>query len=195
MKLASLMYRVIQSIIMSEEEVRLKGLDCLAKMANLSNASYDMFIDALIRCDLCFKFFSENHLFLLFFGRPLFPVPNYASLIFSAIQSVQEYEDRNRVAFILRELCTRLSGETIFCSLSVKLCSLETSKKTISIVQLLNLLISTSPQLFSLRQSLQVNDKESKIFSSLWTCWTQCPISSLSLALLGKRYALAFQVN
>lgn len=192
MKLASLMYRVIQSIIMSEEEVRLKGLDCLAKMANLSNASYDMFIDALIRCDLCFSVKTIYSCYFLV--DRYFPFLTLL-LIFSAIQSVQEYEDRNRVAFILRELCTRLSGETIFCSLSVKLCSLETSKKTISIVQLLNLLISTSPQLFSLRQSLQVNDKESKIFSSLWTCWTQCPISSLSLALLGKRYALAFQVN
>ena len=113
----------------------------------------------------------------------------------SAIQSVQEHEDRNRVAFILRELCTRLSGERLFCSLSVKLCSLDVSKKTIGIVQLLNLLIATSPQLYSLRQSLQVDDKKSEIFSSLWTCWTQCPISSLCLALLGKRYELAYQVH
>ena len=43
------MGRVINSIIMSEEEVKLKGLDCLAKMANLSSASFDLFIDSLIR--------------------------------------------------------------------------------------------------------------------------------------------------
>ena len=113
--------------------------------------------------------------------------------IFSSVESVQELTERNRIAFILRELCSRLSGETLFCSLSRKLNELPVSSKSISIVQLLNLLISTAPQLFSLRQNLQ-NESES-VFPTLWECWTQCPISSLSLALLGKRYSLAYQVN
>ena len=43
------MLRVIQSIMLSDEEVRSKGLDCLAKLANLSHISFDMFIDALLR--------------------------------------------------------------------------------------------------------------------------------------------------
>ena len=156
---ASLLYRVTESIIMSDNQVRLKGLDCLAKMANFSTASFNLFVDATI----------------------------------SAIQSVEEnHRDRNRVAFILRELCSRLSGERVLCSLSLKLSSLPVTSKTISIVQLLNLLIATSPQLYSLRNLLQSEDKE--IFVSLWSCWTQCPVSSLSLALLAKRYSLAYQV-
>merc|ERR1712176_1044751 len=108
----------------------------------------------------------------------------------SAMESIQQHDDRNRMAFILRELCTRLSGEILFCSLSENISSREPSQKTVSIVQLLNLLVTTSHQLYPLRQSLIGSDEESKIFSTLWSCWVRCPVSSLSLALLGKRYAL-----
>jgi len=63
------MYRVIQSIIMSGEEVRLKGLDCLAKMANISTASFDRFIDALIRfgfkkCKIMYRFCDFKYLII-----------------------------------------------------------------------------------------------------------------------------------
>ena len=106
-------------------------------------------------------------------------------------------DDKNRIAFIIRQIC-EIRGEEVYSSIA----ELLLSKKSKSTIRLMNILLATAPQLHSVRVSLREeqtpdnehnNDKKTHLFEKLWDAWIFCPVSSICLALISGRYNLAYK--
>ena len=106
-------------------------------------------------------------------------------------------DDKNRIAFIIRQIC-EIRGEEVYSSIA----ELLLSKKSKSTIRLMNILLATAPQLHSVRVSLREeqtsenehnNDKKTRLFEKLWDAWIFCPVSSICLALISGRYNLAYK--
>ena len=71
----------------------------------------------------------------------------------------------------------------------------------------MGILLATAPQLHQVRVKLRVDPDENEnggdverqkgggadLFETLWSAWLQCTVSSISLALISRRYELAYQ--
>lgn len=108
------------------------------------------------------------------------------------------YEDRplleTRGALIIRKLCALLDCQNIFISLAsivvkndLEFCS--------TIVQTMNLILLTAPELSPLRKTLQEcaiqPDNTEDTFNVLFRCWCHNPVSTFSLCLLAQAYDLS----
>ena len=131
-------------------------------------------------------------------------------------------DDKNRIAFIIRQIC-EIRGEEVYSSIA----ELLLSKKSKSTIRLMNILLATAPQLHSVRVTLRWvfkmthrfligwgcnwvsislktflrdeqtcehnDDKKTHLFEKLWDAWIFCPVSSICLALISGRYNLAYK--
>lgn len=125
------------------------------------------------------------------------------------------YEDRNllesRGALIIRKLCSLLDSTNIYLTIA-KILTNEIPVSTSSsssaakffdlefiglMVQTLNLILLTAPELESLRKSLKLSfqpeakaiDRSTFVF--LYNCWVHNPVSTFSLCLLAQAYHLS----
>ena len=105
-------------------------------------------------------------------------------------------DDKNRIAFIIRQICS-IRGEEVYSTIS----ELIKSKKSKSTIRLMNILLATAPQLHSVRVTLRddaattqaAGENNVELFKKLWDAWIFCPVSSICLALISGRYNLAYQ--
>mmetsp|Transcript_24960 Transcript_24960/g.36819 ORF Transcript_24960/g.36819 Transcript_24960/m.36819 type:complete len:706 (-) Transcript_24960:121-2238(-) len=109
------------------------------------------------------------------------------------------FEDRplleTRGALIIRKLCVLLDCQTIYISLAsimakndIEFCS--------TMVQTLNLILLTAPELSPLRNTLQQSFTDSteagiQVFMTLFKCWSHNPVATFSLCLLSQAYDLS----
>lgn len=117
------------------------------------------------------------------------------------------FEDRplleTRGSLVVRKLCSLLDASSIYLTLADIL--LDSHKQDLEfaslLVQSLNLILLTAPELASLRISLQrsITRQDGKgtvaadvsSFSRLFRCWTHNPVATFSLCLLAQAYDLS----
>lgn len=110
-------------------------------------------------------------------------------------------EDRplleTRGAMVIRKLCSLLDSSSIYMMLAKILNSKTDLEFTSLMVQTLNLILLTAPELSSLRKSLknsfqvQASEQDRQTFSSLFFCWSHNPVATFSLCLLAQCYDLS----
>jgi vacuole morphology and inheritance protein 14 len=110
-------------------------------------------------------------------------------------------EDRplleTRGALIIRKLCALLDSCSIYMSLANILNGKADLEFSSIMVQTLNLILLTAPELSPLRktlkecmhQSARVEDKQA--FVTLFKCWSHNPVATFSLCLLAQAYDLS----
>lgn len=110
-------------------------------------------------------------------------------------------EDRQlletRSALVIRKLSALLSPRDIYISLSTILNDRTDLEFVGLMVQTLNLILLTAPELASLRRALKsistpactIPDRE--MFTTLFRCWVHNPVSTFSLCLLSQAYDLS----
>lgn len=105
-----------------------------------------------------------------------------------------------RGSFIVRQLCLLLDGESIYRALAVTLGTQEPSFAAL-MVQTLNLILLTAPELFMLRNAVKSSLATSSgrdLFQCLYKTWCHNPVATFSLCLLAQAYelstALVYQV-
>jgi vacuole morphology and inheritance protein 14 len=110
-------------------------------------------------------------------------------------------EDRplleTRGALIIRKLCALLDSFSIYMSLANILKGKADLEFSSIMVQTLNLILLTAPELSPLRktlkecmhQSARVEDKQA--FVTLFKCWSHNPVATFSLCLLAQAYDLS----
>lgn len=114
------------------------------------------------------------------------------------------YEDRalleTRGALVIRKLCSLLDSCSIYLAMA-KVLSSKTDLEFVSLmVQTLNLILLTAPELAPLRKSLQksfqsnATDKDRATFKSLFLCWTHNAVATFSLCLLAQAYDISSQL-
>jgi vacuole morphology and inheritance protein 14 len=113
------------------------------------------------------------------------------------------HEDRplleSRGALVIRKLCCFLEARNVYKALA-EILSNKTDLEFVSImVQTLNLILLTAPELAQLRKllkgCLEGNNKEDKdVFNGLYKCWTHNPVATFSLCLLCEAYGLSEQL-
>lgn len=107
---------------------------------------------------------------------------------------------REKIEFIVRRLCTTISAEKIFQSISEVLISFDSFSAEFlgSIVVTMNNILLTSPELQGLRKSLRNFDlyksEDWALFSTLFQSWSYNVPSALSLCLLTSNYELAYLI-
>ncbi|CBY40625.1 unnamed protein product, partial [Oikopleura dioica] len=117
----------------------------------------------------------------------------FIEMLYSSLNEISAREDRQKVAFVVRKLCEKLGGEKIYLKLGSRLIFHQETAAKIATIQLLNLLLGTAPELHDFRRKLRERPSEvMDNFNTVWKAWISCPISSLCLALLGRRYQLAY---
>lgn len=111
------------------------------------------------------------------------------------------YEDRSlletRGALVIRKLCSHLDAASIYLALA-KILSNKPDLEFISLmVQTLNLILLTAPELASLRRSLKASfqsnatEQDKSTFTSLFLCWTHNAVATFALCLLAQAYHIS----
>lgn len=111
-------------------------------------------------------------------------------------------EDRSlletRGALIIRKLCALLDCRNIFMSLASTMVSTNDDVEFAStMVQTLNLILLTAPELLPLRKSLtgcfrsNADPSDREAFLTLFKCWSHNPVATFSLCLLAQCYDLS----
>lgn len=114
-------------------------------------------------------------------------------------------EDRalleTRGALIIRKLCALLDCRNIFMSLASTMISNVTNNEDAdfasTMVQTLNLILLTAPELLPLRKALtgcfraDANPADKDTFLTLFKCWSHNPVATFSLCLLAQCYDLS----
>ena len=106
-----------------------------------------------------------------------------------------------RGSLIIRQLSVHLDDETIYTALATLLLDVQDLEFASYFVQILNLILLTSSELFQLRNRLKKSlqsDSGKELFVTLYKSWCHNPMSTLSLCLLAQAYelgsALVFQL-
>ena len=73
------------------------------------------------------------------------------------------------------------------------LANLVANRKSVKTIRLLGILLATAPQLHQVRAKLRDEKDGSLLFDTLWSAWMQCTVSSVALALISRRYDLAYE--
>lgn len=113
-------------------------------------------------------------------------------------------EDRplleTRGALVIRKLCSLLDGCDIYMALA-KILNEKSNLEFVSLmVQTLNLILLTAPELAPLRRSLKASFQADALpqdrlaFTSLFMCWTHNAVATFSLCLLAQAYGLSAQL-
>mmetsp|Transcript_25059 Transcript_25059/g.34421 ORF Transcript_25059/g.34421 Transcript_25059/m.34421 type:complete len:468 (+) Transcript_25059:152-1555(+) len=110
-------------------------------------------------------------------------------------------EDRplleTRGAMVIRKLCSLLDSSSIYMTLAKILNTKTDLEFTGLIVQTLNLILLTAPELSPLRKSLKnsfqphASEQDKQTFASLFHCWAHNPVATFSLCLLAQCYDLS----
>lgn len=112
-------------------------------------------------------------------------------------------EDRSlletRGALIIRKLCALLDCRNIFMSLASTMITSNNDdiEFASTMVQTLNLILLTAPELLPLRKALtgcfraDANPADKDTFLTLFKCWCQNPVATFSLCLLAQSYDLS----
>ena len=95
-----------------------------------------------------------------------------------------------RGSFIIRQLCTLMTAEDIYRSLSEILLDYEDLQFAYTIVTKLNTILLTSSELFELRSQLKClkTDESCSLFCCLYRTWCHSPVATVSLCFLTKNY-------
>jgi vacuole morphology and inheritance protein 14 len=102
-----------------------------------------------------------------------------------------------RGALIIRKLCALLDGSSIYLSFASILAEKTDYNFADTMVQTLNLILLTAPELAALRQTLKNcfqrdgTDSERETFFALFACWSHNPVATFSLCLLSQAYDLS----
>jgi vacuole morphology and inheritance protein 14 len=117
----------------------------------------------------------------------------------SLVQLFQE--DRvlleSRGALVIRKLSSLLNPRNIYLSMAHILNDRHDLEFVGLMVQMLNLILLTAPELLPLRKSLksvsttQASTADREVFVTLFRCWVHNPVSTLSLCLLSQAYDLS----
>jgi len=96
----------------------------------------------------------------------------------------------DRGTFIIRQLCVMLDAEDMFGALAALLTHEEDLQFAAQMVQSLNCILLTSPELFTMRNHLKEfkSEKCAELFTSLYKCWVHQPVALISLCLLTRNY-------
>jgi vacuole morphology and inheritance protein 14 len=109
-------------------------------------------------------------------------------------------EDRSlletRGALVVRKLCTFLEARSIYITLASILDEKPDLEFVSIMVQTLNLILLTAPELGSLRKILKEcfssgGDKDIQLFEALFKCWSHNPVATFALCLLAEAYDLS----
>lgn len=111
------------------------------------------------------------------------------------------FEDRTlletRGALVIRKLCSLLDGKSIYISLASILIDKPDVEFVSTMVQTLNLILLTAPELAPLRNILKGcflatgTEVDQQVFLSLIKCWCHNPVATFSLCLLAQAYDLS----
>jgi vacuole morphology and inheritance protein 14 len=111
------------------------------------------------------------------------------------------YEDRSlletRGALVIRKLCSLLDSSSIYLAMARILNTKNDLEYVSLMVQTLNLILLTAPELAPLRKSLKssfqqnASDNDKITFNSLFRCWTHNAVATFSLCLLGQAYHIS----
>lgn len=111
-------------------------------------------------------------------------------------------EDRplleTRGALVVRKLCTFLEAKSIYLAFASILDDKMDLEFVSIMVQTLNLILLTAPELSSLRKTLKDcfsadggRQEDRQLFEALFKCWSHNPVSTFSLCLLAEAYDLS----
>ena len=111
-------------------------------------------------------------------------------------------EDRplleTRGALVVRKLCTFLEAKSIYLAFASILDDKMDLEFVSIMVQTLNLILLTAPELGSLRKTLKDcfsadggRQEDRQLFEALFKCWSHNPVSTFSLCLLAEAYDLS----
>ena len=117
----------------------------------------------------------------------------------SLVQLFLEYRPllETRGALVIRKLCSLLDSSRIYMTLANILNDKKDLEFVSLMVQTLNLILLTAPELVPLRRSLKqsfqstATDHDHTIFNSLFICWTHNAVATFSLCLLAQAYKLS----
>jgi vacuole morphology and inheritance protein 14 len=111
------------------------------------------------------------------------------------------FEDRplleTRGALIIRKLCALLDCKGIYMSLASILNEKPDIEFLSTLVQTLNLILLTAPELAPLRNTLKdcfqpnASESDQTVFLTLFRCWCHNPVATFSLCLLAQSYDLS----
>jgi vacuole morphology and inheritance protein 14 len=111
------------------------------------------------------------------------------------------YEDRSlletRGALVIRKLCSLLDSSSIYLAMARILNSKNDLDYVSLMVQTLNLILLTAPELAPLRKTLKVSfqitasEQEKTTFHSLFRCWTHNAVATFALCLLAQAYHIS----
>ncbi|KAI0223142.1 hypothetical protein L0F63_005491 [Massospora cicadina] len=120
------------------------------------------------------------------------PGPHFVSFMVDLLSlfSTDRRLLEHRGALIVRQLCVSLHSETIYRSLASILESDKDLEFAQMMVQHLNLLLITAPELQDLRRKLKrLNSREGQaLFVALYRSWCHSPVATFSLCLLAQAY-------
>jgi vacuole morphology and inheritance protein 14 len=103
-----------------------------------------------------------------------------------------------RGALIIRKLCNLLNAQKIFMSLANIMTSTDPEFSS-TMVQTLNLILLTAPELNVLRNTLETSirggsEENQHVFLTLFKCWSHNPVATFSLCLLSQAYDLSAEL-
>ncbi|XKL59384.1 hypothetical protein PGB90_000400 [Kerria lacca] len=103
---------------------------------------------------------------------------------------------KDRGSFIIRQLCVLLNSEDVFKTLAKVLLNEVNLKFASNMVEHLNTILLTSPELFSLRTKLKdLKTEESRIlFNSLYMTWCHNAVATVALCFLTQNYQHACDI-
>ncbi|XP_055906831.1 protein VAC14 homolog [Eupeodes corollae] len=118
---------------------------------------------------------------------------HYRKFLISLLNLFSEEKQflEKRGSLIIRQLCVLLNAEYVYRTFAEIIDEETTNMKFASmVVRSLNMILLTSSELFELRNSLRdiANEKSASLFKCLYKSWAHCPVSTLSLCLLGQCY-------
>lgn len=95
-----------------------------------------------------------------------------------------------RGSFIIRQLCVLLNAEDIYRTLAKILLKENNLKFASLMVEHLNMILLTSPELFEMRNRLKElkNEGSCALFCSLYETWCHNPVATVALCLLTQNY-------
>lgn len=101
-----------------------------------------------------------------------------------------------RGALVIRKLASLLNPRDTYISLAEILNSINDLEFVSLMVQTLNLILLTAPELTPLRKALKEvsqtsNESDKQMFVAIFGCWVHNPVATLSLCLLSQAYSLS----
>lgn len=127
--------------------------------------------------------------------------PDYFQLVLqNLLNSFSDPRDdllAKRGKMIIERFAELLKGRKIYEELAVEVAELRELRFASLMVQTLNIILLTSPELFELREDIQRslrgdgNEEDLDLFRTLFLTWCFDPIATLSLCLMAQAYELA----